>query len=36
MDDHHGVDCDWTFETNKYGMIGLRKPNQPKSANSVL
>ena len=21
MDDHHGVGWDWTFETNKYGMI---------------
>jgi hypothetical protein len=27
MDDHHGVGWDWTFETNKYDMIGLRARN---------
>ena len=27
MGDHHGVGWDWTFETNKYGRIGLRHVN---------
>ena len=24
LDDHHGVGCDWTFETNKFRRLRLR------------